>query len=872
MINRALLIKSNKVTVSAGNASEYNKEIIPDLSQLTVFCAEHGYGLSEDLVKEFCRMPRETFDAAAKELVEQLSAMSFDILKDAKTFYENFPADPLALRPEERLGYQVAYYLFGDVVKTYLPEKDASSLELKPLKSESKMLSLGTVEDVVNLYRRMMGSPVSVSPQDCEFLEKAFSGDKRIILKAIPARMPNKENFAFVAAKVLKHFPERLKEICGENFRTATDVLRVIACLNGYSATLKEEKWKCKPMSRKMRRALFAILDQCGNVEQDMKRQIDKWKSVAYRYHPFEYVKSKACRQAFDHLYKGELEKSFSAEVEAAMASRNLEATLALLEKRPGEFVRRMDALLSLFSTNAVKVIDTFSSIPAEKFEPKLLLQLASHFEARTGQKEYSLYLPRGGASGVYAKPDNRLPVSPLTAARIKEICETKIKEIFALKPAMGKVYLDDSIKGYKVPLQQRNNSKMGIRVPAKGSRIKSDPEKDVVRTFIWWTNEESGRRVDVDLSLNLYNEQMVRMETYYYGNFFSNTSASMVSSGDITDGGPFGGKGVAEFLDFSRSAMLDQGYRYIQVCVNVFSANHFNAFPCKFGFMQRDEINKEVPFEPSTLEGTIDISSEGTNYSPVVYDVQTGEFIWIDVTGLGKTGKIINTNGQAVAFNSALYMATHNEIPELYDLVRLNAEVRGEIVASKEEADVIYSLREGITPYDLDIISADLLAKEVAEEKPEKETAEAPVKSEEPEKPEETEKTAEPLPEKKAVSAAVPVKAAPDENFIRFLTEPAESGAEEGKTAPDRSEETADAVGMPVSEETQGTAESGEPPVTGETETTAEAARTAETAENPADEKEIAEKPAKEGSAINKEQQPSKGLMGYFRKVFRGR
>ena len=226
----------------------------------------------------------------------------------------------------------------------------------------------------------------------------------------------------------------------------------------------------------------------------------------------------------------------------------------------------------------------------------------------------------------------------------------------------------------------------------------------------------ENGYRIDVDLSLKLYNDEMENVGNYYYGNFASMTNSAMVSSGDITDGGPFGGKGAAEYLDFSRAELLKKGYRYVQVCVNVFTGQDFSRFPCRFGFMQRDRVNENVPFEPSTVEGTIDIATDTSNYSPAVYDLQSGEFIWIDVNGLGKNSRVMNVDGQSVSFNAALYMATHNEIPDLYELVLLNAQSRGELVTRKEDAEIIYSLNEGITPYDLDVISADLLSKEVEE------------------------------------------------------------------------------------------------------------------------------------------------------------
>jgi hypothetical protein len=39
-----------------------------------------------------------------------------------------------------------------------------------------------------------------------------------------------------------------------------------------------------------------------------------------------------------------------------------------------------------------------------------------------------------------------------------------------------------------------------------------------------------------------------------------------------------------------------------------------------------------------------------------------------------------------------------------------MHAWARGEIVATKEEADTVFSLTEGITPYDVPLINSDFI------------------------------------------------------------------------------------------------------------------------------------------------------------------
>ena len=45
-----------------------------------------------------------------------------------------------------------------------------------------------------------------------------------------------------------------------------------------------------------------------------------------------------------------------------------------------------------------------------------------------------------------------------------------------------------------------------------------------------------------------------------------------------------------------------------------------------------------------------------------------------------------------------------------LYDLIRLHIRARGEEVSSKEEADLVFDLEDGITPYDTDVFMGQYL------------------------------------------------------------------------------------------------------------------------------------------------------------------
>ncbi len=48
---------------------------------------------------------------------------------------------------------------------------------------------------------------------------------------------------------------------------------------------------------------------------------------------------------------------------------------------------------------------------------------------------------------------------------------------------------------------------------------------------------------------------------------------------------------------------------------------------------------------------------------------------------------------------------------PNLYDLFRLHALARGQLVEREEEAQTVFALQRGITPFDMEEIMASFLA-----------------------------------------------------------------------------------------------------------------------------------------------------------------
>jgi len=146
-------------------------------------------------------------------------------------------------------------------------------------------------------------------------------------------------------------------------------------------------------------------------------------------------------------------------------------------------------------------------------------------------------------------------------------------------------------------------------------------------------------------------------------------------------------------------------------MAVKAYTGQHFVHLPeCKAGWMMRDEPDSGEVFEPSTVEDRIDIASDSRICIPVILDLRDRHAIWADLA-LRKHPHYVN-NVEGNLPQMALLGKSITEVikPDLFSLFTLHARVRGTLINSETEADTVFSLTKGITPYDLERIVSEFL------------------------------------------------------------------------------------------------------------------------------------------------------------------
>lgn len=700
--NKILLRRKNKLIV--GNVGHVMSD---DTQRYLVTMTKNietlGYTFSNQLFNKLKTLTKEELFEIYKELVSELKKnIGADV--QYNPMYPNFPES--VMEENEMQLYMnaiVHYWSYG----TILPCEEKN--ERLPLFDETKVkvIDSGKWEDLYEIFDNLCRSKTSISQTDKEDLAWIMKNSN----VKFPDEIPLKENVALIGKIYVESNPLATADKLQKYFKTATDVLRLITAMSDGDISLATNT-KYRSFKRKERRLLLELLDNCGNIQEDMLRYKNRWIRVGERLHPGEYKTGRYdnARLAFDKLRNNEKIQTFNSKVDHNMKDKNFEKAILLLQKRPGELARRLDYLLRTVDKKN-NVINTFKDV-ANKVSTPVLLQIKEHFKNRQEELSTRVFFPKGCLARSYAI-ENKLPdIDKKYCDAIVKICENALVEIYKSKDFMGNVYLSEEYKNYIVPFSQRSASK-SLKTIVRGSRVKLKEKAKAMRAFIWWTNTDD-ERVDIDLSATVFDENWNYINHVSYTRL-RDKEMNVYHSGDITNGGDVNGIGVSEFLDVDIESVANAGGRYVAYQVYSYSEQTFGNLPhAMFGWMEREDVKSGEIYEPKTVEQKMDLTSQSTVCIPVIFDCVEREFIWCDMNVslddyyYHRGGNNVESNLMGVA--ATCYSIVNMKKPNLYDLINLHIRARGLRVENKGEADIVFDINDGITPFDAEVFMGEYI------------------------------------------------------------------------------------------------------------------------------------------------------------------
>lgn len=701
MNNTIYLRRANKLIIE----SNEGKQQLPKTHLATALknIEALGYTFSDELMQAMRQLSKEQFETVYHQLVADLRVMVGAHVKYTP-MYAGFPMQVMQADEAELYLNAIIHYLTNLTVVC----PDQPSVERTPLleKTDLKVIGLGNQQAFQTLIRQIIEAKGSISETDKADIDTVLEhADPEDVDALLPTEIPFKENVGFVVASLLKHEKANIDRI-GPYFKTASDVLRLAVAWSDGDVSLAAAS-PFRKFKRRERRLLLGLLEQCGSMTEDMLRYKDRWIRLGEILHPSEYkLRYPRCEEAFDILRNNKPYSTFNGSVELGFQYRNVWSLIDLLSQRPGEFARRLDHLLRMTEDEAY-VLLAFGEV-LEQVSTPVLLQVRQHFARRNEPQDLRVFFPKGNVAKAYAVPNELPEIDEATCQNVVQLCEQALVERFAALAPLGKTYVDPQLHDYLVPFSQRSASK-ALHTIVRGSRVPM-AEGDTIRFFNWWkegdVNGQSTGRVDIDLSAVMYDKDWNYVEHISYTNLRS-SNYKAVHSGDIVTAP----NGASEFIDLHIPSIVAYGGRYVVATLLSFTSHPYCDLPeCFVGWMMRKKPGSGEIFEPSTVANKIDITADTQIAIPVIMDLVERTVIWTDLALTRYPDYYNNVEGNQKGIVLMGKALTNLRKPDLHDLFMLHAKARGELVDTIDQADTIYSVDQGITPYDIEQIMAEYL------------------------------------------------------------------------------------------------------------------------------------------------------------------
>lgn len=651
-----------------------------------------GFLLAEDVIERLRVLSPTQVDAFYRRLIKDLKAL-VGAHRTFTPFYPNFP-DQVMAAPEADLYFNaIRYYLTGD--RPAFDKAERPELSDAP---KYRIIRLGTREDFEGIFTLLARSKSPFAPQDAEDVAWFVAQYRDDIKRLLPDEIPCKENLAVLGTLLLAHVADA-DAVIGPHMKTATDVLRLAVAMSGGDVSLKTACRRFGKFRRRERALLLAWVERAPNRTEDMLRWKPRWVRLGERLHPGEYAtRFPLAAAAFDVLRNDRPFETLNGRVETALRAGDTGVALDLLDTRPGELARRLDHLARM-SVDPAAVVRRFADRAGQVSTP-VLLQVLTHFRNRPAPGELRAFFPKGQLGNLFATTAPLPEVPADVSAGLAAVCEGALLTRFSALPPLGACYLDPRLASYRVPFARRSAAK-ALRTLIRGSRVPL-PKCSALRFFVWWKNGRS--RADIDLSAAMYGADYKHVDTLAYYNL---KSFGAHHSGDITDAP----NGAAEFIDVDIGRCAEKKVRYVVMVLSSYTEQPYCELPeCFAGWMGRERPASGEPFEPKTVVDKVDIAADTCICLPAVFDLVSREVIWADIA-LAKEPRFVNNVRNNLSGVSLMLRAvTQLRKADLHTLFGLHVRARGTLVDVPDQAETVFAVDRGLTPFDLDRITAEYM------------------------------------------------------------------------------------------------------------------------------------------------------------------
>ena len=708
-INSIALRHFNGIYIAKNTNNNINETLsIEEFATLIKKFEGYGYIFSKELAIAISKEERNVIIDKLKAVIKVIEDFKSD--KNYTVFYKNFPDEVINMSEVDLYINQILHYWIG-----YLPSNNENITkgDVEPSKLvKARELNLVDDEMIEKLFIDLLSSNVTLSEQYLDDVCVLTNNKSIKELEKYMEYIQMKETLTTVSSYILKK-----EGVLIGNFKTATDILRLIAKISGDELNNKHIHFAY--FSRAELSQLMTKLENLQNPMPDIKRYSKPWHTFFKLYakkinfNKFPKVRKVADMLFGDISYMTERGK-INEEIKRLpiMSEENLDNFVKGFTIFYGDYVREILSLLNKANENQYDKLLLGLENCVTKVNTRVLFQL---YDRIINLKAKDKTVPRlVNSKGKWRRLRESISLSDELLNRVLQIVEDGIKTQLKEKENLGKVFIDEDYKNIMLTTSEKD-SNVSLRPMTRGSRIKFNPNAEVLRFFVAWKNLDEKTlkelntayskldektlkeltpmysRVDVDLSALTFNENLEFNDVVAY---YNQKKSGFAFSGDITNAP----EGALEYIDvFDLERLKKKGNRYILMQIRSYNGYTFEEINSVYaGVMELTSIEakeKKNMYSTAITEGFQIVSSERTT-NTILVDLKNYEYIWLDMNMDSYKLDIFQNalNYEEIPYlNDMLRYFSRKQYVTMYDLLKLNADVRGVLTKDKKEADIIF-------------------------------------------------------------------------------------------------------------------------------------------------------------------------------------
>ena len=693
-INSIAIRHLNGIHIAKNTTNNVNETLsIEELATLIKKFEGYGYIFSKELAIAISKEERNTIIDKLKSVIKVIEDFKSD--KNYTVFYKNFPDEVINMSEVDLYINQILHYWIG-----YLPSNNENIIkeDVEPSKLvKARELNLIDDEMIEKLFVDLLSSNVTLSEQYLDDVCVLTNNKSIKELEKYMECIQMKETLTTVSSYILKK-----EGVLIGNFKTATDILRLIAKISADELNNKHIHFAY--FSRTELSQLMTKLENLQNPMPDIKRYSKPWHTFFKLYaKKINFNKYPKVRKAVDMLFgdisymteRGKINEQINRL--PAMSEEELDNFVKEYTVFYGDYIRGILSLLNKAKENQYEKLLLGLENCVTKVNTRILFQL---YDRVINLQEKDKTVPRlVNSKGKWRKLRESISLSDELLNRVLQIVEDGIKTQLKEKENLGKVYIDKSYKDIMLTTSEKD-SNVSLRPMTRGSRIAFNPNAEVLRFFVAWKNLDEKTlkeltpmysRVDVDLSALSFDKdfKFKRVVAYY-----NQKEMGFAFSGDITDAP----QGALEYIDiYDLEKQKKNGTRYILMQIRSYNGYTFKEINSVYaGVMEltSNEAKEKKNMYSTAITQGFQIMSPQITTNTILVDLVKFEYVWLDMNMANyKVDTFQNAlNYEEIPYlNDLLKYFMKKQYVTMYDLLKLNADVRGILIENKEEADIIF-------------------------------------------------------------------------------------------------------------------------------------------------------------------------------------